>query len=66
MVSIMEASSEELEAVEGVGPIIAESVSRFFADQDNRAEVSRLRELGAVATPLEKHVVYRLPREAAD
>jgi DNA ligase (NAD+) len=30
--SIMEASSEELEAVEGVGPTIAASVSRFFAD----------------------------------
>jgi DNA ligase (NAD+) len=44
--SIMSASSEELEAVEGVGPTIAESVSRFFADADNRAEVARLRELG--------------------
>lgn len=44
--SIMQASSEELEAVEGVGPIIAESVSRFFADEEHRAEVSRLRELG--------------------
>ena len=28
------------------GPTIAESVSRFFADEDNRAEVARLRELG--------------------
>ncbi len=44
--SIMAASPEELEAVEGVGPIIAESVSRFFADDDNRVEVARLRELG--------------------
>jgi len=52
--SIMEASSEELEAVEGVGPTIAESVSRFFADQDNRAEVSRLRELGVRFQPVKR------------
>jgi DNA ligase (NAD+) len=44
--SIMQATSEELEAVQGIGPTIAESVCRFFADQDNRGEVSRLRELG--------------------
>jgi DNA ligase (NAD+) len=44
--AIMNASSQELEAVEGVGPTIAESVSRFFADEDNRAEIARLRELG--------------------
>jgi len=40
------ASREELEQVEGVGPTIAESVVRFFADRRNRAEVTRLRELG--------------------
>ncbi len=52
--SIMEASSEELEAVEGVGPTIAESVSRFFADQDNRVEVARLRELGVRFPPVKR------------
>jgi DNA ligase (NAD+) len=40
------ASQEELEAVPGVGPIIAESVARFFADPRNAEEVKRLRELG--------------------
>ena len=40
------ASQEELEAIEGVGPGIAESVAGFFADERNRAEVARLRELG--------------------
>jgi DNA ligase (NAD+) len=44
--SIVEASSEELEAVEGIGPTIAESVSRYFADEENQTEVARLRELG--------------------
>ena len=42
----MEATQEELEAVPGVGPTIAESVARFFHDRHNRAEVARLRELG--------------------
>ena len=43
---LVEASREEVEAVPGVGPTIAESVERFFADPGNRAEVERLRELG--------------------
>jgi DNA ligase (NAD+) len=51
---IVRASSEELEAVEGVGPTIAESVSRFFADEENRAEVARLRELGVRFAPVKQ------------
>ncbi len=43
---LLGASQEELEAVPGVGPIIAESVARFFADPRNAGEVKRLRELG--------------------
>ncbi|MEM7410399.1 MAG: NAD-dependent DNA ligase LigA [Myxococcota bacterium] len=43
---LLAASGEELEAVEGVGPIIAESVVAFFADARNHAEVKALRELG--------------------
>ena len=43
---LLAASQEELEAIDGVGPIIAESVARFFADDRNRGEVDRLRELG--------------------
>jgi DNA ligase (NAD+) len=44
--ALMAASREELESVEGVGPIIAESVVRFFADPRNRKEIARFRELG--------------------
>jgi DNA ligase (NAD+) len=40
------ASREELEAVPGVGPTIAESVASFFADPRNREEVARLRACG--------------------
>jgi DNA ligase (NAD+) len=43
---ILSASREELEAIEGVGPTIAESIERFFADPRNAGEVARLRELG--------------------
>jgi DNA ligase (NAD+) len=43
---LLAASQDELEAVEGVGPTIAESMVRFFADPRNKAEVERLRALG--------------------
>lgn len=40
------ASRDELEAIEGIGPQIAESVSFFFAQPENRAELARLRAAG--------------------
>jgi DNA ligase (NAD+) len=43
---LLAASQDELARVEGVGPTIAESVVRFFADPRNREEIDRLRELG--------------------
>jgi DNA ligase (NAD+) len=43
---LVAASQEELEAIDGVGPTIAESVARFLADARNAAEVKRLRDLG--------------------
>jgi DNA ligase (NAD+) len=43
---LMAASREDLEAIEGVGPTIAESVVRFFADPRNAAEAKQLRQLG--------------------
>jgi len=43
---LLAAEQEVLESVDGIGPIIAESLVRFFADPRNRAEVERLRELG--------------------
>ncbi len=44
--ALVAASAAEIEAVPGIGPIIAESVATFFADPRNRAEVKELRELG--------------------
>jgi DNA ligase (NAD+) len=43
---ILSASREELEAIEGVGPTIAESIERFCADPRNLEEIAKLRELG--------------------
>jgi DNA ligase (NAD+) len=43
---LLAADRELLEAIEGVGPTIAEAVVTFFADERNAAEVTRLRELG--------------------
>ncbi|MCZ6464661.1 MAG: NAD-dependent DNA ligase LigA [Proteobacteria bacterium] len=50
---LMAADIEALEAIDGIGPTIAESVSRFFADKRNRGEVVRLRKLGVRWEPLE-------------
>ena len=43
---LVAAPVETLAQIDGVGPVIAESVSSFFADPRNAAEVSRLREFG--------------------
>ena len=44
--ALAEASAEELEAVEEVGPVIAESVRAFFAAGGNRVLIERLRQAG--------------------
>ena len=44
--ALAEASADELEAVEEVGPVIAESVRAFFAAGGNRELIERLREAG--------------------
>jgi len=58
--ALMAASSESLNAVEGIGPKIAESVSEFFALSPNRALIHKFAEAGltvrgdrAEATPVD-------------
>lgn len=46
MESLAAADAETLAAIDGVGPIIAESVAAWFADEDNRRLVERLEEGG--------------------
>lgn len=43
---LMEADVEALEAVEDVGPIVAAHVAHFFANEENRVVIARLREAG--------------------
>jgi len=40
------ATQEEIQAVEGIGPDRAEGIAEWFADEQNRALVAELRELG--------------------
>jgi DNA ligase (NAD+) len=43
---LMQATQEEIQAVEGVGPDRAESIAEWFADEENRGLVEELRGLG--------------------
>lgn len=43
---LMEATEEQIAAVEGIGPIIAKSVAEFFESEANRAVIERLRAAG--------------------
>ena len=43
---LMAASQEEIQQIEGIGPERAELVAEWFADDENRALVQELRELG--------------------
>lgn len=44
--SLAEASAEDIAAVEGVGPTIAQAVQEFFAQPANRALIAELRQVG--------------------
>ncbi len=57
--SLMAASTEELEAIDGVGPEVAASVHAFFSSERNRKLIERLTEVGVY--PLE-----HLPDEALE
>jgi DNA ligase (NAD+) len=52
--AIMDASAEELEEVNEVGPRIAESIVEFFADEHNRKLVGDLRKAGLTFTGQKK------------
>ena len=44
--SIVEATREDLEKISEIGPIVSDSVVKFFGDERNRAEIAKLREAG--------------------
>ncbi|MDQ3866897.1 MAG: NAD-dependent DNA ligase LigA [Actinomycetota bacterium] len=43
---LIDASQEEIQEVEGIGPDRAEAIAEWFADEENRRLVAELRELG--------------------
>ncbi len=51
------AEGEALESIDGVGPIVAESVAAWFADETNRATVEGLRAAGVTLERLEEEAV---------
>jgi DNA ligase (NAD+) len=60
--SIMNASEADLATTEGVGPIIANSITRWFGEERNRAMVAKLRDAGVDFGKVE---VSRLPQTLA-
>ncbi|NIQ82064.1 MAG: NAD-dependent DNA ligase LigA, partial [Anaerolineae bacterium] len=47
---LMEASQEELEAVEEIGPQVAHSIVAFFEEQENQWVIEEIREAGLTLT----------------
>jgi DNA ligase (NAD+) len=45
---LLEASQEEIQEVDGIGPDRAEAIAEWFADEENRALLEELRALGLV------------------
>jgi DNA ligase (NAD+) len=60
MDALQKASFEDLEQVDEIGPIMAESLRAFFDQEDNQQEVRRLQELGVVFVEERKETSDRL------
>jgi DNA ligase (NAD+) len=43
---LLQMSADELEALDGIGPIVAQAIAEYFADAQNRAVIERLRAAG--------------------
>jgi DNA ligase (NAD+) len=48
---VLDASVETLMEVEGIGPVVAESIHQFFAEEHNRTVIDQLRAPGKVTWP---------------
>jgi DNA ligase (NAD+) len=60
MDALMEASVEELEAVDEVGPRVAQAIHEFFAEDKNRALLEKLRQAGLTFTAEKKQKTAQL------
>lgn len=52
--AVMEAGQEQLEAIHGIGPIVAEHITAFFKNEKNRQFIARLEEGGVQFPETEK------------
>ena len=59
------APGEALEAIDGIGPVVAENVVAWFEDEENRRTVARLREHGVNTERLPDEPVATPPDEGA-
>jgi len=62
--ALLAATLEQIQEVEGIGPVLAASVHSFFADERHRVELRRLRELGVVpaeSAPRTREAAQALP-----
>ena len=62
MDALMAASMEELEAVDEVGPRVAQAIQEFFAEEKNRQLVEKLRQAGLTFTAREEAKVVTARR----
>ncbi len=61
--ALMTADAEQLQAVEGIGGIVADSIVTFFDQAENRAEIEALRQLGLPMELTEEERATRHARE---
>lgn len=58
---LMQADEEQLQQVEDIGPVVANSVYRFFRQQHNRDVIQKLLRAGVVWPVIEKRKIEALP-----
>jgi len=51
--NLMKAPAEELTRIEGIGPVLAENIAAFFANDGNKKMIARLKEGGVKFPPFE-------------
>jgi len=52
---LMDASQEDLETIEGIGPIMAESIAQFFDESGAKEMIARMKKAGVKFTPFESN-----------
>ncbi|MBX9686904.1 MAG: NAD-dependent DNA ligase LigA [Candidatus Obscuribacterales bacterium] len=63
--NLMNARSEELETIEGIGPSIAESIRQFFEERENLSLIERLQQMGVNIERVDAETEEKLPQTLA-